>query len=208
MSPWANWSWPRSGDSGSPMTVEDLPTHEAGEEVVELSSRRLGDRVDGGAGEAGAEHREVAHQRALLRGEAVEAGHQQGGEGGGHLEVVERAHEAWPDAVGLHQAAVDERSDDLDGVERDPLGLVDDVLGHVGGEVDEVVEEPEHRRAVERVEADAGAVAALPPPWSALGQLGSGQGQDEDGVGRRPVEDRVEEVEQRRRRPTGGRRSP
>ena len=114
----------------------------------------------------------------------------------GHLEVVERAHETWPEAVGLHQAAVDERSDDLDGVEGDALGLADDVLGHVGGEVDQVVEEPEHRRAVEGVEADAGAVAALPPPRSALGQLGSGQRQDEDGVGRRPVEDRVEEVEQ------------
>ena len=48
---------------------EDLPSHEAGEEVVELCPRRLGDRVDGGAGEAGAEHREVADERALLRWE-------------------------------------------------------------------------------------------------------------------------------------------
>ena len=83
---------------------EDLPPHQAGEEVVELAPGRLGDRVDGGAREAGAEHGEVTHERALLRGEAVEAGHQEGGEGGRHLEVVERAHEAGPGAVGLHQA--------------------------------------------------------------------------------------------------------
>ena len=103
-----------------------------------------------------------------------------------------------PSAVGLHQAAVDERSHDLDGVERDSLGLVDDVLGHVGGEVDEIVEEPKHRRAVERVEADAGAVASLSPAWSALDQLRPGEGEHEDGIGRRPVEQAVEEVEERR----------
>ena len=158
--------------------------------------RRLGDRVDGRAREAGAEHGEVADERPLVGREAVEPGHQERGEGGGHLEVVERARRGEARAVGLHQPAVDERPHDLDGVERDALGLVDDVLGHVGGEVDQVVEEPQHRRAVEGVEADAGAVAALPPTWSALGQLGPSQGEHEDGVGRRPVEEAVEEVEQ------------
>ena len=91
------------------------------------SIRRLGHRVDRRAREARAEHREVADERALVRRQPVEAGDEQGGEGRRAPRGRRASRRGGAGVVGVSTRPRSiERSDDLDGVERDALGLADD----------------------------------------------------------------------------------
>ena len=115
----------------------------------------------------------------------------------GHLEPVHFAHQVVAAAAGLHQIAVDQAADRLDRVEGNPVGAVHDPVDQVRWQVlHQVGEEGGHRLGVERLEVDGGHSAALTPCRTEVHQLGTGQRQDQDRVLRRPVENRLEEIEE------------
>ena len=146
------------------------------------------------------EHRGVLDDAPLLRREAVEAGGDERVQRLGHLERLDRAGRAVDVAVAREQAAVEEHPHRLDRVERHALRALEDPRAQVVGEPGhEAVEQLLHRGAAQRLERERRRVAAAgAEARAALGELGPREREHEERVRVRPLEQVLDEVEQRR----------
>ena len=179
---------------------EQLLADQPAEERFQPFGAGAADRRQGGAGEGLAEHGGVLEQPALLRGEPVEAGRDQGVQGLGDLQVLDRAGDVVAVAAAFQQAPVQQHPHRLDRVQRDALGPLQDLVAETGGQArDQPGQQLLHERDRQRLQRHRGAGAAPGGPVGvAVVQLGPGEHDHEQGVAPGPVEQVVDEVEQGR----------
>ena len=145
-----------------------------------------------------AEDGSVLQEATFLGGEPVEAGGDQALQRLRHLELRDLAGDA-VDALLLHeQAAVEERADRLDRVQRNALGPGEDALakllrkpGH------EPVEERPHRRLRKGCERERRLVGAVPEVGVPSLELRAREAQHEDRLLSRPLEQVPDELDER-----------
>ena len=197
MSDWVKAYWPRSGESLSARTVStSLRTRE-----LNNSSRLAWSMSETASiawrGKLASEHRALLYDPALVGGEGVEPGGNEGREPRWDLELAEIGDELQATIVAfLEDSLVEQASHRLDRIERDPLGAFHDAIPRGGGKArDEAVEELADDLVRERVEREGRDAAAREPESLALGPLRSRQHEEEDGVVARPLEQVVQEVD-------------
>ena len=160
--------------------------------VCERRERPLRERL--------AEHGAVLDDAALVGREPVQAGGDQRVQGLRHLQGVHGAGRP-VDAPLLHQvAAVEQHAHGLDGVQRHALGAGQDLPREgIGQPRHEAVEQRPHRRLGQRLQIERREVALPRSPRGApLDELRPGGGDDVEGRVPRPLEQMLDEVEQRR----------
>ena len=191
------------GREGIGADREHLLADEAFEQRAQSLLRQVCERRRRRARETAAEHRHRPDQVALLRLEGVEPRRQQRAQACRDVEVAELAGELEAIARLDQHAAVGQRPDGLDRVQRDALGLGDDPRPRLRGQSShEPVEQLTDGLVGERLEVDHGrAAAAAGPSVPELGKLRPREGEDEDRVLGRPLEQVVDEVEQALARP-------
>ena len=179
---------------------EQLLAHERVEDRLELDLGDSGDRRQTLLRERLAEHGCVLEHVALLRFEPVQPRSDQGVQRLGHLERLDRTADAESVALTLQQAAVEQHPDGLDGVQRDAVRpLADRRPDLVGEPRDEPAQQRLHRLVAERLERERGrATDPRPERRVPLAQLGPRERQHVDRVAPRPVEQVLDEVEERR----------
>ena len=103
-------------------------------------------------------------------------------------------------AVESEQPAVEQHAHRLDRVQRDALGTVEDLVAQAVRKAGhEAVEELSHRLVGERLEEERGEVSlAGAPGGTPFLELGAGEGDDEQRIVPRPLEQVLDEVEQAR----------
>ena len=120
----------------------------------------------------------VLEERALLGGQCVEPGGDEGLQGLGDLEGAELARDVVEALTLDKHPTVDEHPDGLDRIERDPLRPFEDARGDgLGQALDEPVEQVAHCLGRERLEVERGEIAlAGSPGGPTVDQLRAGEG--------------------------------
>ena len=195
-----NEYWPRSGERASSLELEELPPDQLAQPRLDLLPAQAGDGRQAFHGEAHADDRGVLHQRAILGWQHVQPCRDQRVERLGDVEGPDLAHEDVGVVAGFERAAVDQHPDGLHGVERHPLGARDDPLDVLRRHApDESLDELGDHRVGERLEVHRGEAALAGSPVRAfVGELGSRHRDDQDRMALRPLEHRLDEVEQPR----------
>ena len=178
---------------------QDLLANERVEEFPQLCLVQARYGPEAGHGEGPSEDRCVLEHPPLLGRKVVEPSGDQRLEAGWHVEGLDRCRRLVGAALARQQAAVDEHADRLDRVERDALGSLEDLSA-------ELDRKPGHRsleealelRRGERLQEERGEAALRGAPGRpALEELRSGGGDDEDRSVARPVDEVLDEVEER-----------
>jgi hypothetical protein len=186
------------GRAGIRLEGKDLLAHESRDDAVELLAGEARQRREPLAREALAENRRILDKLPLLRPEAVEARGRKRVQRLGNVEALHLPGERVALSLALEQPAVEEHPHGLDGVQRNALGSVEDLCAQAVRKAgSEPVEERHHGRARERLEGQRRRVPPGAPAAPALGQLGPCQGEDEQRMVPRPVEEVLDEIEQR-----------
>ena len=182
---------------------EDLLAEEAGEQGLELFIRQTGERLQPQLGEGLAEHGAVLDEPALVLGQAVEAGGDQGVQGLRHLERLDRPG-GFVDVPLLHEEpSVEQHAHGLDRVQWHALGAGEDSLAQLVRQAgDETRQQLAHRLRRQRLQVKGGEAAlADAPARSLVGELRTRERDHQEGVAARPFEQVLEEVEQAGIRP-------
>ena len=178
---------------------EDLLADERGERLVELGLAGPHQLRQTGLEEALAEHRSVLDRAPLLRGEAVQACRDQCMQRLRDVDLPDLARDAVDPRVLRQGTSVEEHPYGLDGVEGDALRSVAYPLLDLLGKAGHVArEEPMHRVLGERLQVEGGEVPLRGAPVGAmLPELRAREREDEDRRGSRPLEQILDEVEER-----------
>ena len=179
---------------------QHLLAHERSEQRIELRLVEPGQRCQRWSRERLPEHGGHLQGPALGFAQPVETGCDERVQRLRHLEGLDLGGRAVDVAVARERAAVEEHSHRLDRVQRHPFGPREDLIAQsVGKARDEAGEQRAHRVVAERLEVDRREVPLSGAPVrSAVAQLGPCQREHVDRVVSRPVEEVLDEVEQRR----------
>ena len=182
---------------------QELLARQRGQEQFELGLVQSGQCGEAGLGEGPAEHRGVLEQATLLGLESVQPRGDQRVECFRDGECFDRPRRAVDIAFALEETAVEKHADGLDGVERHALRSVEDLgLKLLLETRDEAVEQLLHRPLGKRLERQRGGVpAGRPEVGPAFQQVRPGEHQHEDAMVARPLEQVLDEIEERRIRP-------
>ena len=185
------------------LEVEHLLADEGREQRIELGLRRSAERGECRPRERLAEHGSVLDHPALLCAEPVEPCCDQRVQRLGHLERLDRPRRPVDDPLLNEGTAVEQHSHGLHGVQRDPFGAFEDLPTHRLRETgDEPVEQVLHRGLGKRLEVDRGQIPARGAPGRpAIEEFGAGERHHEQRRVPGPLEQVLDEVEQRRVRP-------
>ena len=179
--------------------AEQVAVHEPIDRGVELPRKPGLERRHRGRGEAAAEHRAELEDATRHRIEGVEPCQHRG------LDRVRQARRRARDRRRVAQvdAALDERADDLAGIERIALAASHDHRDELRRRaVEHVLDELLDRARVERLERHRDVVPpAAAPRRAALEELGPGERDHEDRRVAARLQDRLDEVEQAVARP-------
>ncbi len=177
---------------------EQLPVHEPSQATVDLGLVHPRERRQRVGGEAEPQDRGILEQRPVRRVEPVETCRNERVEGLRDRQPVERAAHRVDVAVADEAFVGHEHPDGFDGVQGDPFGSSQDRPDRRLGQArDEPIEERPHRIRVEWFQVEAREVAlAGSPVGPPLEDLRPGQGDDEDRVAARPLEEVADELEQ------------
>ena len=182
------------------LQAQHLLAHERGEQRLELLGREPRQRPQAVAGERLAEHGAVRKKPALVGGEAVQPRGDQCVQRLRHLELADLRDRTIHGAVLRDQAAVEEHSHRLDGIQRNAFGALEDLFPRPLGEArHETGEELLHRVLRKRLEVERRKVAqAGAPRGPLLGEIGPREREYEERRVPRPLEQVLDEVEQAR----------
>jgi len=179
---------------------EELLADERREDRVQPFVRQAAERGDRLARERLAEHGSVLEKGALPGRQAVEARGDQSLERLGHVELDDGAGELVAIAVGAReQTLVEQHPHGLDGVQRHALGPIADPHEQVAGETrHHPVQQLLDRHVRQSLEVERGEPAlARSPVRTTLGDLGTREREHEQRMVAPPLNQVVDEVEQR-----------
>jgi hypothetical protein len=119
-------------------------------------------------------------------------------QGFGNLHVVNGTHEAVRRALLHEEAPVEEHAHGLHGEQRHPLRPRHERRSDLRREPwDQAVEQRRHGPGRKRLQVHPRRVTPSPPPQPVIEEFGAGQSQDEDRVGARPLQQVVDELQER-----------
>ena len=178
---------------------EHLTPHHAGQQPLQLLALETAQRGERLRRERLAQHGCVAEQPSFLGREPVETGSDEGVQRLGDLERVDLAHELVGRTFLHEKATVEQHPHRLDGVQRDAFGPFQDLLAQLRRQPRHQTDEQLlHSLRGERLEVERGEVAVPRAPGRPLlEELGPRQRDHEQRLVARPLEQVLDEVEQR-----------
>ncbi len=179
---------------------DELLARQRREHLLGLIAGHSTDRREAVERERLAEHRRLLQEPALVLGEAVEPGGDEGVQRLGDLELRDRARDLVPAAVrGTHDdAAVEQHSRRLDRVQRHALGRRRDPCDRVRREPgDHPRDKLRHRLSAQRLERERCERPRRRPPARTIAELGPGERDHEQAMIARPLHQVGDEREQR-----------
>ena len=181
----------------------NLLADERGEQLVDRVAVHPGQRCQRLPAERLADDGRVLQQAPLGLGEAVETGRDERVQGLWDIQRADGPDRTVTRALTNEEPAVDQHAHGLDGIEGHAFGALEDLLAHLGRQPrHEPGDQLGHGCRRQRLEVDRGEVPATgAPARPSVDEVGPGEGEDEDGVVSRPVEEVLDEVQQRRVRP-------